>query len=91
MIHGTVIRVGTTAPGRDGSQPVTKTDCQSDVRHLLNKYCRPPAVRLSSSTSLVAATLRPIIMFRFMHGSTRDCDGVSRREFYRVGGSGWRA
>ena len=27
-------------------------------------------------------------MFRFMHGSTRDCDGVSRREFFRVGGLG---
>ena len=61
---------------------------RSDVRHLLNKYCRPPAVRLSSSTGLVAATLRPIIMFRFMHGSTRDCDGVSRRDFFRVGGLG---
>ena len=27
-------------------------------------------------------------MFRFTHGSTRDCDGVSRREFFRVGGLG---
>ena len=27
-------------------------------------------------------------MFRFTHGSTRDCDGVSRREFLRVGGLG---
>jgi len=27
-------------------------------------------------------------MFCFLHGSTRDCDGVSRREFLRVGGLG---
>jgi len=27
-------------------------------------------------------------MFRFLHGSTRDCDGVSRREFFRIGGLG---